>query len=254
LLVKPAIGGTSRLRGGLTVSLPEIAGEVGHVRVPDRGRHFLDPQGEVFEHDPCPGHACGSKESLESLAGLSFEMMLQTGGAEAHPRGEGGYRLRFVEFARDDLKYAEDPGVKGGQAASSRRARRRWGESGARCTANHRRDRLAIDMADDGESSGTKDMAKLHPPQLFFQETIIPNATYFCGLFRDKMSRSRDGLRCGRYWPGSNCAGFALSACALDDLQLQIRPPRAAGFAGYHAGKSHNSRPRRWRSELFRIE
>jgi hypothetical protein len=64
---------------------------------------------------------------------------------------------------------------------------------GARRTGSFKESEISRVVIAHGDVSGTKDAAKL-PPPLFCQEPQLPTATFFCGLFSDKMSGCRLSL------------------------------------------------------------
>jgi hypothetical protein len=97
--------------------LPEVAGKVRGVCIPDRSSHFLDLEAGVLEQIFCSGHADRPKESLEPFARVPFENMLEAGWAEVEPRGQVLHQLWFLEFACDSLQRGADPGVHGGPTA-----------------------------------------------------------------------------------------------------------------------------------------
>jgi len=136
--------------------LLEIAAKVRCVRAPDRRSHFLNPQRAVLEHVPRLSDARLPNKSLQLSARLFFEKMLQAGRAEAQPCGKVLHRMRLLEVACDNLKYAQDPFVRSGQAGPLLPTLRRWGKSKNEWDANYGGDRGLVGAAEHGKSSGKK--------------------------------------------------------------------------------------------------
>jgi hypothetical protein len=80
--------------------------------------------------------------------------VLEAGGAETQPGGEALHRLRLLEFARDNLENAENPGVRGRAAMPVTPSRRRWGESQNTRIPYKRRNQWRIGMGDHDDTLG----------------------------------------------------------------------------------------------------